>query len=361
MVGIGARVMLQNDYRVLTNLRGSIEAFYLATAGLEWSKNEISQAASFPPSPAARSENFGGGTFAVNFPTVAPNDSLSARIVVRSTGTAGTSVQTVEAQLRKSYDLADAAIGLRGNGAQVVFGGGAVLVSGRDHDPVTGKPISSAKPRAAVTADSDSLLGLINAAAGGLPPGSLENGASTPASITSDHLPAAAINQLASSLCGQAAAIVSAVPATGALTYENQTWGSGGSPELRCVDGLAESGDTVTLAGSVAGKGILIVRNADVIVTGQLRWEGLIIVSGAEVGFKVIGGGNKELIGGLILNETGAPGGKAILDIQSDLKVLFSRQALANTAPLLSTAVLNNVYTHLPTTIQQEYWRAVTP
>ena len=361
MVGVGARVMLQNDYRVLTNLRGSTEAFYLAAAGLEWSKNEIARATTFPPAPADRSENFAGGAFAATFESSVLSGLLSATIVVRSTGTIGSSAHTVKAQLRKAYDLADGALGLRGNGSQVVLSGGAILVSGLDHDPVSGNIDSTAKPRTAVTTGDDSLLGLVNVAASGLPAGSLESGAGNPASATSEYLPAAALSQLASSLCGQATANVSTVPVTGALVYEDQTWGTRANPELRCIDGLSEPGDGVTLAGVINGSGILIVRNADLIVTGSLRWEGLVIVSGTDVGLKVTGSGSKEILGALIINETGTPVSKAILDIQGNVRLLFSRQGLAQTAPLISPAILNNTYAHLPATVRQDYWRAVTP
>ena len=361
MVGVGARVMLQNDYRVLTNLRGGTEAFYLAAAGLEWSKNEIARATTFPPAPADRSENFAGGAFAATFESSVLSGLLSATIVVRSTGTIGSSAHTVKAQLRKAYDLADGALGLRGNGSQVVLSGGAILVSGLDHDPVSGNIDSTAKPRTAVTTGDDSLLGLVNVAASGLPAGSLESGAGNPASATSEYLPAAALSQLASSLCGQATANVSTVPVTGALVYEDQTWGTRANPELRCIDGLSEPGDGVTLAGVINGSGILIVRNADLIVTGSLRWEGLIIVSGTDVGLKVTGSGSKEILGALIINETGTPVSKAILDIQGNVRLLFSRQGLAQTAPLISPAILNNTYAHLPATVRQDYWRAVTP
>lgn len=361
MVGVGARVMLQNDYRVLTNLRGSTEASYLAAAGLEWSKNEIARATTFPPAPADRSESFAGGAFTVTFLAPELNGALSAKIVVRSTGSIGTSAHTVQAQLRKTYDLADGAIGLRGNGSQVVLSGEAILVSGRDHDPVTGSPVTTAKPRAAVTAGEDSLLGLVNAAASSLPQGSLESGTSTPASATSEHLPATALSQLVSSLCGQATANVITVPVTGTVVYENQTWGTRANPELRCIDGLSEPGDSVTLAANMNGSGILVVRNIDLIVTGSLRWEGLIIVSGTDVGFKVTGSGSKEILGGLIINETGTPTGKAILDIQGNVRLLFSRQGLAQTAQLISPSTLSATYTHLPATVRQDYWRAVTP
>ena len=361
MVGIGARVMLQNDYRVLSNLRGATEAFYLAGAGLEWSKNEIALATTFPPAPTDRSESIAGGGFAVTFQSPVLSGPLSAKMVVRSTGSVGSSVHTVEAQLRKTYDLADGAIGLRGNGYQVVLSGEAILVSGRDHDPATGSPVATSKPRAAVTAGDDSLLGLVNAAASGLPQGTLESGARNPVTSTSEYLPPPVVSQLANSLCGQATAIVSTVPVTGALFYENQTWGTRSSPELRCIDGRSEPGDGITLAGNMNGSGILVVRNADLIITGSLHWEGLLIVAGTEVSFKVTGTSSKEILGALLINETGAPANKALLDIQGNVRLLFSRQGLAQSAQLIAPSILNPSYANLPSTVRQDYWRSVTP
>ena len=361
MIGVGARVMLQNDYRVLTNLRGSSEAFYLAVAGLAWSKYKIAHTDSFPPTLVAHSEDFAGGTFAVTFPTATPIDPLSAKIVARSTGSIGASAHTVESQLRKTYDLADGAISLRGNGSQVVFGTGAVLASGRDHDPATGAPNTAAKARPALTAGDVALLGLINGAASTLPPDSLESDGGTATSAVSEYLPGSAINQMVGSLCGQANATLSTVPPTGALILENRSWGSRSAPELHCIDGLVDPGDGVTLAGSTSGNGILIVKNADLIVTGSLRWEGLIIVTGAEVSFKVTGSSSKDVFGGLIVNETGSPTGKAILDIQGNLRLLFSRQAFSQSAQLIGASTLNDNYAHLPITVKQDYWRAITP
>ncbi len=361
MVGVGARMMLQNDYRVLANLRGGTEAFYLATAGLEWSKNEIARVTTFPPAPAARSENFARGAFAVTFLSPDISGPLSAKIVIRSTGSVGTSSHTIQAQLRKTYDLADGALALRGNASLVILGGSAILVSGRDHDAATGNPITAAKPRVAASVGDNALHGLITAAAAGLPQGGLESGADMPASALSEYLPGAAISQLVANLCAQATAILNTMPVAGALIYENQAWGKASEPELRCFEGLAEPGDGVTLAGNINGNGILVVRNADLLVTGSLYWQGLIIVSGGEISFRASGTSDKEILGALLINETGNPITKAILDVQGNLKLLFSRQSLAQTAPLLSSSTLNAIYANLPATIGQDYWRSVTP
>jgi hypothetical protein len=361
MVGIGSRVMLQNDYRALSNLRGATEAFYFSTAGLEWGKNEVFRETTFPPTPASRSESFGSGSFLVTFLSPIVSGPLSAKIVVRSTGINGSSSHIVEARLTKIYDLADGAVGLRGNASEVNLSGGAVSISGRDHDWVTGKPLPTAKPRAALSVGDDSLRALVEQAAANLPQGSIENGTNAPVTATGEYLPTTTVSQLAASLCGQATAILSAVPVSGQLIYENQNWGTRTTPELRCIDGLPESADGVTLAGNMTGAGILIVRNADLILTGSFRWDGLVIVTGADVSLKVIGSGVNEVVGASVVNETGSSPGKAIMNLEGNIRIVYSRQALEHTGQLIPASILNNTYNYLPILIKQDYWRSVTP
>jgi hypothetical protein len=361
MVGIGSRVMLHNDYRVLTNLRGGTEAFYVSAAGLEWGKNELAQSATFPPTPANGTASFASGGFAVSFfpPTAA--GSLSAKLVVHSVGTLGSASHTIQAQLTKSYDLADGAIGLRGNGAQVILNGGALTVSGLDHDPITGLPLANAKARPAISAGDESLRALVDAASASLPPGSLEtDGVVTPVA-TSEYLPASIVGQLADNICALGGAIVSTLPIGGALTVENQTWGSLSTPQIRCINGLSDSGDAMTLAGAMTGAGVLIVRNADLILTGSLRWDGLIIVTGNDVSLKVTSSSGKDIYGAVMVNEAGTADSKAILDVQGSVRLLFSRQALSQAAQLIPSSALTNIYTSLPVLVSQDYWRTVTP
>jgi hypothetical protein len=112
----------------------------------------------------------------------------------------------------------------------------------------------------------------------------------------------------------------------------------------------------------MSGVGILIVRNSDLLLTGSLHWEGLIIVTGGDVSFKSTGMDNKEVFGGVLVNETGIPSGaKAILDVQGNLRLLFSRQALAQAAALVASSTLNSTYPSLPARLTQDYWRTVTP
>ena len=359
VVGIGANLMLQNDYRVLSNLRGGTEAFYAAVAGLEWGKGEIGRAGTFPPHPENQSKAFSAGEFAVAFLTPTVTGPLAARIILRSTGGSRGAQHVLQAQLTKSYDLADAAVALRGNGAAVNLSADGIFISGADHDATTGNPVAGAKSRISVSTADERVEGLVTQAVDARP-GVLESSAETPAVATSSYLDAAWVGRLASDLC--AVASVHTVPPIGVLTIENQVWGNRASPQLHCIEGLSDLGDAVTLAGSVSGVGILVVRNADVLLTGTIRWEGLILVTGDDVSLKSTGSSTKELLGAVLVNETGNPvATRKILDIEGAIRILFSRQALARSSLLIPAESLNSAYQSLPWIISQDYWRVVTP
>jgi hypothetical protein len=285
---------------------------------------------------------------------------LSAEIVVRSTGTVGAATQQIQAQLTKTYDLADAAMGVRGNPKQVDLSGGTVTISGLDHDPVSGIPLPSAKPRSAVSTDAATYQ-MVDQAGSQLPAGNFISGSDGAAIATSEYLSSAAIGQLADRLCGLDGTIVSSLPSSGTLVYENQSWGNRTTPQIRCIDGINAINDSVTLSG-VNGAGILIVRNSDLVLTSQFRWEGLIIVTGSSVALKVSDGGMKDVYGAVLVNETGVPdSSKAILDIQGNIRIRFSRQALTQAAALIPPAVINSTIASLPISLKQNYWRTITP
>jgi hypothetical protein len=291
--------------------------------------------------------------------TVGP---LAASVVVRSTGSLGPSSHILQAQLTKTYDLVDAAISLRGNAAAVSLGSSPIVISGADYDPATDNAVPGAGPRSAISTSDDSLRDLVQQALGSAPQAVLDSASISPGLTTSSRLPPTSVTQLVDDLCASAAAVVTIVPSSGALIFENQIWGTPSSPELRCFEGLAASGDAITIAGNITGAGILIVRNADLVLAGSCRWEGLIIVAGGEVGLRVSGPSDKEMIGGVVLNETGSPtSAKAILDIQGNIRLRFSRKTLARSAAFMSSATLEQAAPALPFVISQNYWRTVTP
>ena len=361
-VGMGARIMVHNDTGISGNLRLSTNAFYLAEAGIEWSKHEINAASTHPPTPANRAQSFSSGTFSIAFVSVTAITPLVAKIVVRSTGTAGTATHLLQSQLTKSYDLADGAVALRGNGSRANLNGTGFVISGIDHDPATASAVPDARAHPGITVPGDALRGAVVDGLDASQQSSIVGAGGTPAIVRSSDVPGAALAQLANDLCSSPQAIPLAVPADGILAVGSQAWGSRALPQLRCIEGLPGAGDAVRLMGNVTGGGILVVRNAELIADGPLHWEGLIIVTGASVGFTVVGPDAKEIYGSLMVNETGAPGSEtAILDVRGNLRLLFSRSALNGITALVPAATLNDAYAYLPSNVTQDYWRMVTP
>jgi len=147
------------------------------------------------------------------------------------------------------------------------------------------------------------------------------------------------------------------------LSLANQVWGSRAAPELHCINGLVENGDSVTTGANFKGAGILVVRDVQLIASGSLHWEGLILITGNDIGFRTAGEENKEVIGALIINETGpaAGAGPALLDIQGAIRIIYSRAALGGSAGLIQSATLANNYNWLPFYLKQHYWRSLNP
>ena len=362
-VGIGIRVMLKNDYQVVANLRGGTEAFYYSAAGIEWSKNEVASTAAFPPVPANQMKSFAAGAFAVSFLHPVLVGPLTARVAARSVGTIGPSSHVLEALLTKTYDLADGALALRGAAARVNISGSGLFISGTDHDPANGNPLTAAKSRSAISVSDSTMNDLVMGALGNPPPvGILDSANDVQAVALSDYLSGTAITQLANDLCAAPGALVHSVPSGGTLAFENQVWGSQATPQLHCIEGQLTGGDGASFTGNNSGVGILVVKNADLILNGGFHWDGLVIVSGQEVGLKVFGSSSKEVMGATLINETGAPGSAtAIFDIQGNLRLLFSRQALRRASVLIPSVALSQAYTALPSYVLQDYWRTVTP
>jgi hypothetical protein len=360
--GMGAWIAIQNDYKITTNLRKATAVFYLADAGMEWAKQEIKQMAVHPPRPAGGMQNFSSGTFSVVYVSSTPVTPLSAKIVIRSTGASGISSQTVEAQVTKAYDLADSAIGLRGAETSVSMSGNSFFVSGFDSDPANGAPVAGAKPRSAVSTSSAALRAQIEALAAPRS-GKLIGGQNNIAVSDSDLIPSATVTQLADDLCHAPHASTMAIPVGGTLSLAGQSWGSRSTPELHCIEAVSGGGGSVTVDGKFSGVGILVVRDVALVADGAFRWEGLIIVTGTGVGFRVVGEENKDIFGAVMINETGSVAATTptILALEGAIRVFYSRSALERAANLLPSATLANVYASLPSTITQDFWRSVNP
>jgi hypothetical protein len=362
-VGLGVIVSTQNDSKITANLRGATETFYVAEAGLAWAKEQLRSLANNPPAPVDSTQSFSVGSFSVSFLSSNKVSALVARVLVRSAGIGRASVQVVQARLTKTYDLVDGALSLKGN-SRVSFSGNSFSISGLDHDPVNGNVIRSGKPLPGISVSNESSLGEVREGLSTPQRANIIGDSPTGPSISlSEFLPASAVTTIAEELCNDSHAVKQAIPADGALSVGGAIWGSRLTPQTTCIEGLSGSGDSVAVGGSSTGAGILIVRNADLVVSGTFHWEGLIVVTGENVGFRVADGEMKEIYGSIIINENSATiaSGRLTLELQGTVKVLNSRAALGRAAELIPPRLLNSTYRFLPATLAQDYWRVLTP
>ena len=279
-------------------------------------------------------------------------------------GSANNATQAVHARIAKTYDLGDAAIVLRGNARNINFSGASFSISGLDHDLTSGAPLSGAPVRAGITAGAAGVLNQLESALDTLQRNNIAGDDGDGAALAaSRRISGSDIDRIANELCAAPNAIVSAVRESGSLSVTREAWGSRRAPELRCVTGLPGSGDSVVFSADTGGAGILVIRDAELILAGNFRWEGWLIVLGSDVGLRVTGSDNKEIVGSLIIAESGnATGsGPATLNVQGSLRVNFSRQAFNLAAPLVPAATLSASYSALPFFLKQDYWRSLAP
>jgi len=363
-VGLGSIVSVHNDYRVTSNIRSATAALYLAESGIEWTKEQIAAATNLPLELADRTLALRTGDFNVSVLTSIQPSPLRGQLVVRSTGNASNAAQTVQARITKRYDLADAALVFRGAARGFRLLDASFLSDGRDHDLTTLAVLTDSPARFGATAGSVELFDLINGALD-------ETRANTFASknigrraiAQTDWLPRELVSELADGICSAGAARITAIPASGTLAIKDQSWGTRNSPEIRCIEGTSDATDSINIMGNTSGAGILVLRNLEMIVSGSFGWDGLIVITGRDVGLRITGLDRKEITGAIVINETGAAlgSGPTLFDVQGNLRILFSRQSLDLSATLIPPAVLKRGFPKLPFTLHQDYWRTISP
>jgi hypothetical protein len=183
-VGVGAFVSTQNNFRISSNLRGESVAFYLAEAGIEWSKSEMARATAHPPDSLNIQQGLAAGSFSVAVVSSVALSPLAAKSIVRSTGAFARSTSTIQARLTKTFDLGDAAMALRGNFGRASFAGDSFVLSGMDHDPLTGQRISGAGSYPGISVPDESIKSRVESSLSGSQldniSGTDRNGASSP-------------------------------------------------------------------------------------------------------------------------------------------------------------------------------------
>lgn len=286
--GVGAIVSTQTDLKTSSNLKTATQAFYIAEAGLERAKSEVSGSKTFNSALAGTdgsrsttndngilsfgsSVSFASGSYAVRVTDNSDGDSDSwadadNKIYISSTGTYGTSTRTIKVLVTKASLGFNGAINVVDEKCQTEQGGSATATgldytynpSNQNNPTRASGPDAHAIARSCTTNNDD-----INK------PNQLTGvGSSTP-DITSDigSLTLSGLQSMRSDLISIADTIYSgSTILTGTVTLGTRT-----SPKITYVN------DSLKVVGNVTGAGFLIV-DKDFEVSGNFTYEGIILI-----------------------------------------------------------------------------------
>jgi Tfp pilus assembly protein PilX len=362
-----ANVTTVNE-EIAGNLRASKQAFYLAEAGLEWGRQQVKASTAAPPLPNGSTQPLSPGTYTVAFPAITPTvgGALSYTLVIRSTGAVATASKTLETLVTKTYLLGDAAITLRGVEANSGFTGNAFSIDGNDYayNSATDSWGVTGNMTLGVSVPNTTLQTQVTGALSSQQQNNVTGTGGTPSIGVSTSFSSSAITSLADALCNATpAANQQTIAPSGTLSMNgNTTWGTRTAPEIHCVTGSGTAGSPATLdiGGNFTGAGILVVRGAQFQASGAFHYEGLIIDSGSDVGFKVNGGGNKDVYGTVMVNELNRDT-QLELDAQGAVNIRYSSSSLGMASQLFSPDVWSVLLSVAPSTVQQLSWREVNP
>jgi len=283
----------------------------------------------------------------------------NCKVVVTSTGTIGATTRTITVVVSKTAALPiNGALGFPGAQADVGVRGSSFVIDGRD-TKIADRPGAPTGVAAAVygIAVNGALPALATRletalAAGGqsdvrgtdrTDPSATGRGANT---IRADGaLTSQAVTDFVDAAKSAADVTINASPGNGsslsnvgstcATDVESSTcWGTSARPKIVYVRGaLPDIGTRYTglsLGGTSAGTGILIVENGIVEIGGSFRWNGPIVVTGRNVGIRFRGDGSQVVYGATIVNELNPV---AVANIEGDSvgkpHILYSNEALS--------------------------------
>jgi len=127
----------------------------------------------------------------------------------------------------------------------------------------------------------------------------------------------------------------------GSNSNATDCWGTATNPKIVYVKGTIDTTsafNALKISGNSTGSGILIVEDGDLIVSGNFHWEGPVIVTGGYVGVGILGGGNQDVLGALISNETATNEAPGFFEgvLQGNAKVRYSRATIDRALALLA-------------------------
>jgi hypothetical protein len=296
------------------NYRSSKQAFYVAEAGLEFTRNALRAVPDWTVNTAVPRDgtiNVGGreATYTISLRNATPNS-----IIITSTGRIAGATSVVEALVERHTISAPAAVYLGGPNIEAKFKGSAFSIDGRDInldntpgpapsvwgiaiDPNAGFNVTlKPKQRNRITGS----------------PGTIE----APASISWVSQP---LNLVA--LAEQYTKIATMTINGNHELMGGNSWGNSNNPEVVRVNG------DLRMTGNSSGAGVLIVRGS-LDMQGTSRWNGIIIVLGegiqpphATAGSQA---GTPDIYGALLVK-----GGTYIeLDNRGNITIQYSSQAI---------------------------------
>lgn len=360
------------------------EARYVAESGIEWAYDLLARTSDWntlllgpdgvagtaddgQPSPPLPLPGLtaASGTFTVTFRNdsqpgdnqitgvpLDPGGSFSdtnSRLVVTSVGVVGAATRTVRVVARRiALPPVAGPIGLPGTESETTFNGNSFTISGNDINlddtlgtggRVFGIAVGSAANEQVVQnslskEQKDNVLGQPQDPTG--PPfgdNTIAADARLNPGMFADFL--AAVRPQADLSFRSTAATPLSFSSLGAscATDPNSTtcWGTREKPKIVSVKADLDPTASFTalhISGESRGAGIMIVEDGDLRISGNFRWEGLIVVTGQYVGIAYVGAGWQTVYGAVYSNETGSDPGIREALIAGNAKMLYSTQGL---------------------------------
>ena len=291
--------------------------------------------------------------------TVDTND----RLILTSTGTIGTAMRTNTVVIRKvSFPPIRAALAFPGVGANVDFSGSFAIRGVDTNQDGTNGPGSAVLGLAVgvVANEADIEIALQNNPQTSVEGKSQVDPATTTRGPDTVAFDAALTSQAVIDFVNavrQTADIKIAAGARGfsirnigsACDFQGNgidCWGTDSRPKVVYVKGSSdERVAALDVSGTSMGSGLLIVEDGTVALTGDFRWNGPVILSGRNVGIRYYGGGNRDIYGAVVVNETRSDGPPNLeADMSGTATLSYSTQALANAMTAVGNRRLMTLY-----------------
>ncbi len=373
--------------QIAGNLNNTTQARYVADAGIEWAYDQLIQQTEkadgdfkaavnvilglptngvmTPPIPLPGLPAT-SGTFSVTIrnDNLANDDQITGQpvdpgglntdtneiVILTSTGTYNGTTRQIRQVVSHANLFPPGGLNLPGVGTNTTFTGNSFTITGNDTN-LNDKPGTCPSVLGIGVADKGTEL-LVETSVAKFPDnitgkgGTGNNTIEIEASLTPDKikkfvdairpyadisLQASAANHLQYQNIGNTcSANLSDATCWGTIAKPN---GSPGQPKIVYIKGTldpAQAFYALSISGKSQGAGILIIEDGDAFLSGDFRWEGLIIITGQHVGLRYGGGGEQTVYGGVVVNETSSVNSEVEVDAAGNPKIDYSCQALNN-------------------------------